>query len=159
MQKNMPKLGAVLMSTVIVAWLVAFVPPAFAEKAQVAQTGQSTSFAEGDDGDIQAGVSFPTPRFKDNKNGTVTDKLTGLIWLKDASCLLGTWANALAAVDAFNELVDPLEKLSTLLALVPTLDDAATPRGQLITFLYIVRDDHEEITETIDLHAREGGSR
>jgi hypothetical protein len=31
----------------------------------------------------------------------------------------------------FNELSDPLEKLSTLLALVPTLDDAAMPRGQL----------------------------
>jgi hypothetical protein len=59
----------------------------------------------------------------------------------------------------FNELADPLEKLSTLLALVPTLDNAAMPRGQLITFLYIVRDYHEEVTETLELHAREGGSR
>jgi len=40
----------------------------------------------------------------------------------------------------FNELSDPIEKLSTLLALVPTLDDSATTRGQLITVLYIVRD-------------------
>ena len=59
----------------------------------------------------------------------------------------------------FNELSDPLEKLSTLLTLVPTLDNAAMPRGQLITFLYIVRDYHEEVTETLELHAREGGSR
>ena len=39
-----------------------------------------------------------------------------------------------------NDLADPMEKLSTLLALVPTLDDSATTRGQLITVLYIVRD-------------------
>jgi len=28
----------------------------------------------------------PNPRFKDNLNGTVTDNLTGLIWLKNADC-------------------------------------------------------------------------
>lgn len=40
----------------------------------------------GQDGDLQAGVAWPTPRFTDNWNGTVTDNLTGLIWLKDADC-------------------------------------------------------------------------
>jgi quinol monooxygenase YgiN len=38
----------------------------------------------GQDGDIKAGVPFPTPRFTDNGDGTVTDNLTGLIWLKNA---------------------------------------------------------------------------
>jgi hypothetical protein len=29
---------------------------------------------------------IPEPRFRDNKNGTVTDNLTGLIWLKNTKC-------------------------------------------------------------------------
>jgi Protein of unknown function (DUF1566) len=46
-------------------------------------------------------VPLPTPRFTNNQNGTVTDRLTGLIWLKDATCpaLVGsTWAETLQAV-------------------------------------------------------------
>jgi hypothetical protein len=31
-------------------------------------------------------VVWPIPRFTDNANGTVTDNLTGLIWLKNANC-------------------------------------------------------------------------
>jgi len=70
-------------------------------QARVAQTGQTTSYAAGDDGAIQAGVPFPTPRFTDNSNGTVTDNLTGLIWLKNADCFGSqTWANALNAANA-----------------------------------------------------------
>jgi hypothetical protein len=45
------------------------------------------SFATGDKGDLEAGMPFPTPRFTDYRHGTVTDNLSGLIWLKDASCL------------------------------------------------------------------------
>jgi len=77
--------------------------------APVEVTGQTTSFATGDDGDIEAGVSFPSPRFSDKENGTVTDNLTGLIWLKDATCLGGhRWEDtgpvfpALAAVANLN---------------------------------------------------------
>ena len=40
----------------------------------------------GQDGEIKAGVAWPSPRFTDNSNGTVTDNLTGLIWLKNANC-------------------------------------------------------------------------
>jgi hypothetical protein len=54
--------------------------------APVAKTGQTTSYAPGDDGDLQKGVAWPNPRFTDNEDGTVTDNLTGLIWLKDANC-------------------------------------------------------------------------
>ena len=40
----------------------------------------------GQDGDYQMGVPWPDPRFNDRGDGTVKDNLTGLIWLKDASC-------------------------------------------------------------------------
>jgi hypothetical protein len=67
----------------------------------VLKTGQTASYAAGDDGDIQAGTPVPSPRFTDNDDGTVTDNLTGLIWLKDAGCLgILNWANALAAANA-----------------------------------------------------------
>src|SRR5210317_2432615 len=52
----------------------------------VEKTGQTTSFRTHDDGDLKKGVAWPDPRFTDNDNGTVTDNLTGLIWLKKANC-------------------------------------------------------------------------
>jgi hypothetical protein len=52
----------------------------------VPKTGQTTSYTPGDDGYFEKGVEWPNPRFADNGNGTVTDNLTGLIWLKDANC-------------------------------------------------------------------------
>jgi hypothetical protein len=55
--------------------------------ASLPRTGQIASYGSGDDGDVEAGVAWPTPRFIDNMNGTVTDELTGLMWLKDGSCL------------------------------------------------------------------------
>jgi quinol monooxygenase YgiN len=76
------------------------------EEARVAQTGQrhcwDTNGASipcagtGQDGEIQAGVPWPAPRFIDNGNGTVTDNLTGLIWLKNANRFGEvTWEQAL----------------------------------------------------------------
>jgi len=56
--------------------------------APVAKTGQTTSYATGDDGDLEKGVALPNPRFTDNGDGTVTDNVTGLIWLRDANCSL-----------------------------------------------------------------------
>lgn len=82
-------------------------PPAPVEK-----TGQTTSCGTGDDGALQKGVAWPSPRFTanvDNNNdgdcvdpgetcdGTVTDNLTGLIWLKNANCFgLRDWTTALS---------------------------------------------------------------
>lgn len=63
--------------------------------APIPQTGQSTCFdgvgpipcgGSGQDGEFQAGVPWPVPRFTDNGDGTVRDNLTGLIWLRDADC-------------------------------------------------------------------------
>jgi hypothetical protein len=72
--------------------------------ASVPRTGQNTSHAAGDDGALQIGVAWPNPRFTDNGDGTVTDNLTGLIWLKDANCASGvrTWATALNDVASLN---------------------------------------------------------
>ena len=53
--------------------------------APVPMTGQTSPNGTGSDGDLQKGVAWPTPRFTDNNNGTVTDKLTGLIWMKNAN--------------------------------------------------------------------------
>ncbi len=54
--------------------------------APVPKTGQTTLSATGDDGDLEKGVSWPNPRFT-KSSGTVTDNLTGLIWLEDANCI------------------------------------------------------------------------
>lgn len=48
------------------------------------------------DGEIHAGVPWPDPRFTDNGNGTVTDNLTQLIWLKNGNPFgTQTWQHAL----------------------------------------------------------------
>jgi hypothetical protein len=82
----------------IVAWVGWGTPQALAQRARVPQTGQTQCWdaagmltpcaGTGQDGECQAGVPLPTPRFQDNHDGTVTDRLTGLIWLKDTVCLL-----------------------------------------------------------------------
>ena len=83
-------------------------------RSPVPQTGQSVSMQPGDDGDLQTGVVWPDPRFtvnvieaedmNDNKmcdgseicNGTVTDNLTGLVWLQNANCFgTGNWYDAI----------------------------------------------------------------
>ncbi len=53
--------------------------------APVEKTGQTTSFATGDDGELERGVAWPNPRFTDNLDGTITDNLTNLIWDKNAN--------------------------------------------------------------------------
>ena len=93
-----------------------------AAKAKVLATGQTTCWqavdpyaeidcaATGQDGEYQMGLKpGKKGRFKDNGNGTVEDLLTGLIWLKDASCdELGpdgsvNWQGALEAANALAE--------------------------------------------------------
>ena len=59
--------------------------------APVPRTGQTISHSGGDDGYYQKGVEWPNPRFTDNADGTVTDNLTGLIWLQDATCFESTF--------------------------------------------------------------------
>lgn len=40
--------------------------------ARVAKTGQTTSYATADDGNLVKGLAWPNPRFTDNGDGTVT---------------------------------------------------------------------------------------
>ena len=71
----------------------------------VGKTGQTMSFRTHDDGDLEKGIAWPTPRFTGNKNGTVTDNLTGLIWLKNANCA-GAMENWNTAIDNAAALYD-----------------------------------------------------
>ena len=65
------------------------------------QTGQTTSYSAGDDGALQIGMPAPSPRFTDNANGTITDNLTGLIWLKNANCFSSqVWATAMTSANS-----------------------------------------------------------
>jgi hypothetical protein len=80
-----------------------------AAAVQLPQTGQTKCYTSvwpweemacantGQDADKKKGVAWTDPRFTDNSNGTVTDNLTGLVWLKNANCIGGvvTWQEAL----------------------------------------------------------------
>lgn len=68
--------------------------------ASLPRTGQATSYASGDDYSAQKGVAWPGTRFTDNSDGTVTDRLTGLIWLKNAGCFNPVdWTTALTSAN------------------------------------------------------------
>lgn len=58
-----------------------------APPARLWRTGQTQSIYAGDDGELQKGVAWPDQRFADNGDGTVTDNLTGLVWLRNANCI------------------------------------------------------------------------
>jgi hypothetical protein len=53
----------------------------------------------GQDGALLKGIAWPVPRFIDNADGTVTDNLTGLIWLKNGSCFATQWSSALSSAN------------------------------------------------------------
>ncbi len=62
----------------------------------IPKTGQVISYVSGDDAAANKGVAWPNARFTDNRDGTVTDGLTGLVWMKNAGCLTASnWSAAL----------------------------------------------------------------
>src|SRR5262249_56455494 len=90
--------------------------------APIPKTGQTTSFFSGDDGALQKGVAWPSPRFTNVSaandtgagggiagngicdgteicDGTITDRLTGLIWLQNANCANDVRSSAQAFSD------------------------------------------------------------
>jgi len=93
----------------------------------------------GEDGDWQHGVLPLGNRFTDNGDGTVTDNLTGLMWLQDISHFgQRTWQQALDDVASFNLLPDQLYtdwRLPNVRELQSILDygqrDPALPAGHL----------------------------
>lgn len=58
----------------------------------------------GQDGELQAGIPWPSPRFTNNNDGTITDNLTGLMWTQDADPTTGKvdWDSALAYATSLN---------------------------------------------------------
>lgn len=98
--------------TLLLGFVLSFITPQalHASVIQLPKTGQATCYDEagglvpcpgtGQDGELRNGVAAPEPRFHDNGNGTVTDNLTGLIWLKDATCRAEMlWDEALKAAN------------------------------------------------------------
>ena len=75
-----------------------------------AKTGQQESYGNNDDGMLRKGRELPEQRFTDNLDGTLTDNLTGLIWISDAYCAnhfisgaaSGSWQDAFEYVKALN---------------------------------------------------------
>jgi hypothetical protein len=89
------------------------------QRSLVPKTGQTTFYATGDDGDLEKGKAWPSPRLTSNVDnngdgdcvdagetcdGTVTDNMTGLIWLKNNDCpeVWRTWSQALTDVAQLN---------------------------------------------------------
>lgn len=85
-----------ILTGLVLLTLAALPAAALADQALLPQSGQVLCYdaagaeipctGTGQDGDLQMGIPLPSPRFTDNGNGTVTDNLTGLIWLKNAGC-------------------------------------------------------------------------
>ena len=73
---------------------------------QSKQTGIIPCTGTGQDGDTITGVVWPKPRFADNGNQTMTDRLTGLVWTKDANIAKGltNWQQALDCISNLNRL-------------------------------------------------------
>jgi Protein of unknown function (DUF1566) len=114
MSKRMQMVNVMLMIALITvaSWvtLVAGAKKPSPPPAPVPRTGQTQCSGvsqtipclhTGQDGELRAGVAWPVPRFTNNQNGTVTDRLTGLIWLREANCFgVVLWDEALTGANA-----------------------------------------------------------
>jgi len=84
-----------------------------AAPADIPQTGQTLCHSTagdamdcagtGQDGELRAGVAWPSPRFVVGSGAEadcVTDNLTGLMWVRSPSPTLFTWAGALTSANS-----------------------------------------------------------
>jgi len=74
----------------------------FAATLTLPRTGQTASYATGDDGDLKAGVPWPAQRFTSGTGSEIdciTDNLTGLMWAK-AGLASANWESALSTTNA-----------------------------------------------------------
>lgn len=69
------------------------------------ENGATVEFlGSGQDCEQQRGIVWPLPRFVVNDDGTVLDKLTGLVWLRNARCFDGLgWLGAKKKIDELND--------------------------------------------------------
>lgn len=88
----------------IMAVMIFTVSAAYAAPADLPKTGQTTSYATRDDGNLQKGFAWPSPRFTVGtvaEVNCVTDNLTGLMWVKSPDSTERKWKQA---VDYANNL-------------------------------------------------------
>jgi len=98
--------------TLVLALSLASLATAQAAPANLPETGQITCTdstgaviactGTGQDGDLKAGVAWPSPRFTVGTGATaacVIDQLTGLMWVGAPSVVADTWANALTTAN------------------------------------------------------------
>ena len=101
----------VIQILVLASGLMAYTT-AQAAPADLPETGQTTCSdaagtviactGTGQDGQLRAGVAWPSPRFVVGTGAEVdcvTDNLTGLMWVRSHGSNLATWANALASAN------------------------------------------------------------
>jgi hypothetical protein len=99
------------LSSLVVLSLFCISAPSVAATADLPATGQTGCWNDfgspvscagtGQDADKMQGEAWPQPRFVDNGNGTVTDSLTGLVWLRNANCFgVQTWTDALSSTNS-----------------------------------------------------------
>ena len=106
--------------------------------ANIRKTGQTTCYnsigtvincaGTGQDGEIQAGVSWPEPRFTDNGDGTAKDNLTGIDWMKDPSTISDmTWQESLDYIAVLNDAGgDGNNRMSNVNELMSLMDFSQT---------------------------------
>ncbi len=86
----------------------ALAPGKGARRGGLPVTGQTTSYAGGDDGDLQAGSAFSFQTFISSGDLLTRDRNTGLIWAADGNaegCFNGqtaTWSQAVNHCDSLN---------------------------------------------------------
>lgn len=100
---------------------------------QIFSTGQSASLYLGDDASVSAGLSHATPRFLDNNDGTISDRSTGLMWLKnwaDFSSSFKTWTQSLSEANSFVSAGYDDWRMPNVRELF-SLIDHGTPEGQI----------------------------
>ena len=79
---------------------------AYAAPVDLPKTGQTTCYDTsgavidcantGQDGDLQKGIAWPSPRFTGDATGKcITDNLTGLMWMQTPDITFRTWQEAL----------------------------------------------------------------
>ncbi|MDP2107336.1 MAG: DUF1566 domain-containing protein, partial [Desulfobulbaceae bacterium] len=94
------------------------------------QSGKVIDFkGSGQDGEFQRGAVWPDPRFVVNADGTISDGLTGLMWLKAGNCFRDLpWPTALQALSDFNrgEIICPGMKVKYNDWFVPDLAQLAS---------------------------------
>ena len=66
--------------------LMAHGPEQIGPAVEIVKTDQDIMYDKADESDRGKKIKWTNSSFTDNGDGTVTDKLTGLIWLKTADC-------------------------------------------------------------------------